>query len=323
MTRVILPDTSIETSQLGLGCVNLTMHDDRRKAFEILEAALDMGITHFDVARLYGFGQAEGILGEFLAGKRDKVTITTKFGLLPPAGLAKHRRLVSFVRKLSHRFKFVTKLVHRVRVTEMKKAFTAADAEASLTTSLRELKTDYVDIFQIHEPDPASMQDADLVAFLDKQKQAGSIREYGVGIAYPVLRQDANVVPASFKVLQFDSSACDHNLERLANRQGRALITYSVIRHTKELAAAAKASPRLLAEWRDKVNADLTDPGTIAALMLRHAVQVNPSGVTLFATTRINNLRNNIKGFHELSTTPQQLDAFAGFASAALESAAG
>jgi aryl-alcohol dehydrogenase-like predicted oxidoreductase len=57
-----------------------------------LEEAFAQGITRFDVARAYGLGRAEGILGEFLGSKRQQVTLATKFGIKPPSGLAEVRR---------------------------------------------------------------------------------------------------------------------------------------------------------------------------------------------------------------------------------------
>jgi aryl-alcohol dehydrogenase-like predicted oxidoreductase len=51
---------NVETSRLGFGCVQLTSHRKRREAPFVLERAFSLGITHFDVARKYGFGRAEG-----------------------------------------------------------------------------------------------------------------------------------------------------------------------------------------------------------------------------------------------------------------------
>src|SRR6266404_3802067 len=93
MLRRTLGNTGLEVSVLGFGCARLTAQP-RQAALSVLQAACAQGITHFDVARVYGLGWAEGILGEFLKGKRDRVTITTKFGLKPPGGLIKHRRMV-------------------------------------------------------------------------------------------------------------------------------------------------------------------------------------------------------------------------------------
>ena len=72
------------TFPLGFGCVQLTTHREASEAVSMLERAFALGITHFDVARAYGFGRAEGILGKFLRGRRDQVTVATKLGLHPP-----------------------------------------------------------------------------------------------------------------------------------------------------------------------------------------------------------------------------------------------
>src|SRR5437867_2902058 len=81
MKRLRLANTSLEVSALGFGCVSLTTHADRRDARALLDLAYDSGITHFDTARVYGQGQSEAILGEFIRDKRDRVTIATKCGL--------------------------------------------------------------------------------------------------------------------------------------------------------------------------------------------------------------------------------------------------
>ncbi len=58
MKKHILLSTNVETSRLGFGCVQLTAHDSRKEALSVLEHAFSLGITHFDVARAYGFGRA-------------------------------------------------------------------------------------------------------------------------------------------------------------------------------------------------------------------------------------------------------------------------
>src|SRR5438093_9479056 len=98
MRRQTLNNTSMETSVLGFGGVTLTLHPRRAQALAMLETALDQGITYYDTARIYGLGHAEGILGEFLKGKRDRVTVTTKFGLQPNEAIAKHRALIGVAR---------------------------------------------------------------------------------------------------------------------------------------------------------------------------------------------------------------------------------
>src|SRR6516165_3327300 len=76
-------EPSVNSPTLGFGCSSLT-GTSRRVANRVLAAALDAGIRHFDVARYYGYGEAEGILGTFLKSRRSQVTVTTKLGIEPP-----------------------------------------------------------------------------------------------------------------------------------------------------------------------------------------------------------------------------------------------
>jgi aryl-alcohol dehydrogenase-like predicted oxidoreductase len=71
-------------SRLGFGTSGImgaALTTSRR--LRLLETAYAHGIRHFDTAPLYGQGEAESLLGQFSRGKRDSITITTKFGLTP------------------------------------------------------------------------------------------------------------------------------------------------------------------------------------------------------------------------------------------------
>ena len=69
-------------SVLGFGCAALMGRASRGESLKALGTALDAGITFFDTARSYGYGASEGLLGQFLQGRRDKVILCTKFGIL-------------------------------------------------------------------------------------------------------------------------------------------------------------------------------------------------------------------------------------------------
>src|SRR5437764_7899291 len=97
MERVELGTTGRTTTRLGFGCASLMGALGKRESLALLEAAYEAGVRHFDVAPLYGFGQAEGCLGEFLAGRRDQVTVTTKYGIPP----AKNPGLIGLARSLA------------------------------------------------------------------------------------------------------------------------------------------------------------------------------------------------------------------------------
>src|SRR5688500_1772689 len=157
MRSVTIRNTSLATSPLGFGCATLTSLNDRARAVALLREAHDLGIAHFDVARAYGLGHAEGILGEFLQGRRGAVTVTTKFGLQPPSGgvagaVAGNQRLVGVAKAVLRRVPGLAAIARRRAQTMIAGgAFTAAEAERSLATSLRELRTDYVDLLLLHE----------------------------------------------------------------------------------------------------------------------------------------------------------------------------
>src|SRR3984893_1601208 len=110
MDRTILGST---TFPLGFGCVQLTTHREEAEAVAILQHAFALGITHFDVARAYGFGRAEGILGKFLRGRRDQVTVATKLGLQPPVGLAGNAWIINAAKQLLSPFPALLQLAKR------------------------------------------------------------------------------------------------------------------------------------------------------------------------------------------------------------------
>ena len=72
-------------SVLGFGCAAMGGRSSRKDSLTAIGAAWDAGITFYDTARSYGYGQSEGLVGEFLRSKRDLAVIRTKFGILPAA----------------------------------------------------------------------------------------------------------------------------------------------------------------------------------------------------------------------------------------------
>ena len=117
-----LGDSGVRVSSVGLGCNNFggaMWHAlDLGAARGVIEAALEVGINHFDTADVYGFGASEEVLGEVLKDHRDNVVIATKFGMMPREdGTPSGRPTV---------------------------------VRACLEASLARLQTDYVDVFYYH-----------------------------------------------------------------------------------------------------------------------------------------------------------------------------
>ncbi|WP_232375320.1 aldo/keto reductase [Mycolicibacterium baixiangningiae] len=140
----------------------------------MVDRALALGITHFDTARLYSDGLSERALGDLLAPRRAAVTISTKFGLLPTP-------LVGSMGKAAKPIRKVRTLADRLRLVPYPlRSYSAATMRKSLKASLRALKTDYIDIYEVHEPQADTVLSDELVTELERAKAAGTIRSIGV-----------------------------------------------------------------------------------------------------------------------------------------------
>ena len=154
MQYTTLGRTGITVSRLGLGTMVLGAwgNTDRDECRAILHRALDAGINLVDTADVYAFGESEEIVGEALKGRRDDVVLATKFhNAMPgPGGVDDPNRRGNSRRWI-------------VRAVD---------------ESLRRLQTDWIDLYQVHRPDPAT-DIAETVDALTDLVRAGKIRAWG------------------------------------------------------------------------------------------------------------------------------------------------
>jgi aryl-alcohol dehydrogenase-like predicted oxidoreductase len=146
-----LGNSGLPVSVVGLGTNNLGMKLDMAQSREVVSAALDAGITLFDTADSYG--ASEERLGEILEGKRDDIVLATKFG-----GDVRRRGLTNgedWGARGSRRY--------ILRAAE---------------SSLRRLRTDWIDLYQMHWPDPQTPIEETLSA-LDDLVHQGKVRYIG------------------------------------------------------------------------------------------------------------------------------------------------
>ena len=329
MDRHILGQTGITTSHLGFGCVQLTSHADRCEAVSILEHAYALGITHFDVSRIYGFGRAEGILGEFIRGRRAQVTIATKFGIQPPAGLAGNRRVIDFAKRVLGPFPGLLRRVKQ-RGSQMVQSgiFTPQAAVESLEASLRELGTDFVDIFLLHEATLADAASEELIETLQRQVERGTVRCFGVASALQKLGVEAGAIPSAYKVLQFESSVAASNvaaknvaaknMAALEQRGNRTLITHTVFQPLRSLPNTLTDLSILNKNFPPGLRLDPADPNLFGDLALQCALRANPKGVVLFSSKNRHRVTHNVRVAELRPYGDEQLDAFASFFPAGL-----
>jgi aryl-alcohol dehydrogenase-like predicted oxidoreductase len=147
-----LGDSGLLVSVVGLGCNNFGRRLDTDASRDVVDAAIEAGITLFDTADIYGpGGGSEEILGEVLAGRRDQVVLATKFGHQAgdmgygAAAGAKGGR--AYIRR-------------------------------AVTESLGRLRTDHIDLYQLHTPDPVTPI-AETIAALDELVREGKVRYIG------------------------------------------------------------------------------------------------------------------------------------------------
>lgn len=137
---------------IGSSSALLGKADEHHQAMQILSQALDLGISRFDTANTYGGGQSESILGDFFA------------------------RQGSFVRQ---KIEFHTKVGNPHGISFGQGALTYREIIFHVENSLRRLKTDYLDLYLMHEPDPSTPIEESLKAF-SFLLESGKICRFGI-----------------------------------------------------------------------------------------------------------------------------------------------
>lgn len=303
----------INISALGFGCVQLTAHPSRAEALRALEHALACGITHFDVARAYGFGRAESILGEFLRGKREKVTVATKFGLQPPSGLAGNRWVIDAAKKVLSPFPALLRRARRHGETAGTQDFSPQAAVQSLHTSLRELGTDYVDFLLLHEATLADACSDPLIEALQKEVANGTVRALGIASGAGKFGHDAGKLPPALEIVQISDNALESNCSGLTNMERHTLITHSVFAPVRVLLKASNVHGQLVQDYSTRIDADLRNLALIGSLLLQHALRSNPRGVVLFSSLSPERISANAKAVESSPWSNAQMALFMEF----------
>ena len=167
MESIRLGASDLEVSRVGLGCNNFGRRLDRERTRQVVEAALDVGVTFFDTAESYGDGDSERFLGAALAGRRADVVVATKFGWAPgdlPGGSPERVRL-------------------------------AIDA------SLDRLGTDVVDLYYYHRPDGVTPL-VETLGAMQELVDAGKVRHLGLSNVDVGLLREAGTIGAEVVAVQ-------------------------------------------------------------------------------------------------------------------------
>ena len=150
-----LGKTGLEVSEVGFGGWSIGGKDYGptydRESVAAIRRALELGVTFFDTADMYGDGRSERLLGETLAGLGGRVVIATKGGYDVARGLAKD--------------------------------FSRSHLESAVHASLKRLRVDIIDLYQLHNPAIELLQQGDVFEIVEDFQRRGLIRHYGVSVS--------------------------------------------------------------------------------------------------------------------------------------------
>lgn len=200
-----LGQSGISVSAIGLGCMGLSEFygepTQESEAINLLHRAVDLGITHFDTAEIYGQGRNEQLLGRAFAGRWHQIVLATKFGPQrdPATG--------AFVGVDG----------------------SPANVRASCEKSLRRLGAEKIDLYYLHRVDPAT-QIEDTVGEMAKLVQEGKIRAIGLSEASAEIIERAHAVHP-IAGLQTEYSIFSRDIEKdilhTCAKHGISLVAYS------------------------------------------------------------------------------------------------
>jgi aryl-alcohol dehydrogenase-like predicted oxidoreductase len=199
--------------------------------------------------------------------------------------------------------------------------FTPAGAIQSLEASLRELRTDYVDLLLLHEATLADAANSSLVDALQQQVLRGTVRFLGVASAFQEIGRAGHHLPKAYQVLQFDDNARTRNLATVSRNAGTALITHSIFQPASALQNAAATTPELVEKYSSQIDADLREPETIGSLLLHYALHSNANGIVLFSSSNPLRISSNVRDASLTRYSQRQLSLFVEFVDAALSPA--
>lgn len=262
-------NTGMQVTTLGYGAMELR-HVDEAQAERLLNGALDSGINFIDTSPDYG--PSEDRIGQFIAHRRDEYFLATKCGCnVPRQGGEDAPRHI----------------------------WTGAQVRHNIEHSLKRLKTDYVDVWQVHSADPDELAASDVLETMLKIKDEGKVRHIAVsmsgradGYGYGQLRPYLAAEWDAFEAIQVWYSAlarASENAIHEAAQRGKGMIIRGVVRTVEPWSSLDEAVSRTGLD-------DLRGSGESAAqFLLRFAISHPGLHTAIIGTKNLNHLAENIK----------------------------
>jgi aryl-alcohol dehydrogenase-like predicted oxidoreductase len=173
-----------------------------------------------------------------------------------------------------------------------KASFTVAEAKESLERSLRELRTDHIDVWLLHEVTADDLRDDNLLRFLEDAVAAGTIGTFGVGSEKDKIAALLAARPQYCRAVQFEWSVMDAPVPPMPcfRMHHRALTA-----NFRQLHAGLAADKVRAKRWSEQVGADVANREVLAALMLKAALIENPRSPILFSSKNPAHMSENVR----------------------------
>ncbi|MCP3369501.1 aldo/keto reductase [Bradyrhizobium cajani] len=299
-------------SSIGFGCASLGGRVGARAGLEALERAYDSGINWYDVAPSYGDGMAESICGQFASARRGSVYICTKIGMRPSTTAAAMRVLKPIARASLALFPGIQPRLSTMKPKPFKVPLSAELIRTGIESSLRRLRTDYVDVLALHRPTREEIVREDIIRAVERIVQDGKARAISIAGNNQV-GIDGLDQSLPFRLLQIANNPLEPNVLRSRQAErGRTFVTYGTFSNVDELVARIGARQRVLNDLHELgYRGDLSE--IAIAFVVDYALASNSAGVTLFSMFRKKHLAFNLlrlaqaPAFHPLNRIASEL----------------
>jgi aryl-alcohol dehydrogenase-like predicted oxidoreductase len=307
------------TSNLGFGCAGLLRLPTARRRDQLLRTVVEEGITHFDVARMYGSGEAEGIVGSSLKSFRDRITLATKFGLPYAAPTQSSLKIQSLAKWILNKSPALKNKIRKLRSTAAPSSdqpaspnvYSIEEMEKSLGLSLAQLQTDHVDILFLHAPVRHDNIAQDLAGALRQKKVAGAIGAFGISGYRPELEYFLQTRPdVCGDAIQSHFSVLQNGPESEPLRHGFTGIFGIIDGPLQQLHDYLSRNKTFTKSWSDRLGLDLNSRENAGIILLAMALTLNPQGLTIFFTSNPQRFRQTVRRLTGNSFSEENLSEF-------------
>ncbi len=314
--------TDLVVSEIGIGGSHfdsMINQQDPQEIIRTLSQSFDNGINFYDIADIYGQGESEKIVGKTFKHQRDKVIYASKAGFCLSNTGNIVAKIKPFIKPLLRFAKPIRKSVVQARSSLIQQDFSASYLVKAVEASLKRLQTDYLDVFQLHEPPMSVLQKSDVIEAMEKLKFQGKIRYYGVAcrnvedalmclnwkgcssiqIEINLLKQDA--ISKVFPLIKKDSIGIIARQAFASGKLFKLLKEPELFQEVTEDQKARNAFQKL----RELVNQKGND--AISQIALQFVLQFDQVSVVVVGTRSRNHLETNLAAVSSPMLTHEEI----------------